>query len=148
CRDWDDVRVVRGHVPDRMRAPVRPVDEADGRGPDPLRLRLRPLRLAAVADRCALAVRDPGRDPQALEVPGADAGREAEDPGTECGQAVRAVAGSGAFAERALQAGTAGLPAQAGRRRRDPAHHGVRAELDPVLCPRRNQYLPDGEVLA
>src|SRR5207245_2174727 len=88
-RDRNHVCLLCDHVPDGLRTPLRAVDEADGRGPDSLRIRLRPLRVAAVADRCALAVRDPGRDAKALELSGADAGGEAEDPGTERGEAVR-----------------------------------------------------------
>jgi hypothetical protein len=59
CRDRDDVRVLRDHLPDRLRPPLRPVHEDHGRGSDRLRFGLRALRSPAVADRRALAVRDP-----------------------------------------------------------------------------------------
>ena len=67
-RDRLDLRQQRRHLADGLRPHARPADEVLRRGPDRVRLRLRLQRLAAVADRGAVAVPDPRGDAPPLRL--------------------------------------------------------------------------------
>ena len=88
-RDRHDVGVVGGDVPDDRGAHPGPAPEVPGRGPGRVRVGLGLVRVAAVADRGAVAVPDPRGAAREVRLPGAHRAGQAEDPGADLGQVVR-----------------------------------------------------------
>src|SRR5688572_14593185 len=89
CRARNDVGVLDRDFPDRCGTPDGTADEVYGTGPHCFWFRLSLVRFTAMADRCHVAISDPGRFTQEVRLSGTNRGRETKDSWAQLREALR-----------------------------------------------------------